>query len=245
MSKQNTRSSGLLLRSFASVLIVGGCMSLFAESSVGQDKGFSIFDSAAKAANDAAPVVAPKEAFTNPLATLPKTQFGTFESGNTKMVGAKPQLNGAKPGGTYAQDGRSMFRQPPPAAPSIDSGKLQPFQSNSLRADNRPQPDIQSKPAPRVATGDFQRTARPLGPTSTNPAKTQLPPPKIAQVAFQDGGGFPPGKLAQGGQSGSAASRFNQSANRFNQTPPSTANRFGGGVAASKSAAGVASQPAA
>lgn len=252
MSKRNTRISRSLSRSFASVLIVSGCLSLFADSSFAQEKGFSIFEPA-KTSVEAPPVVAPKEAFTNPLAKLPKSQFGSFDSSNTTTVSSKPQLNGPKPGGNYAQDGRSMFRQPPVVQanrPSVNnpvsppnSGKLQPFKPNSLRASDRPQPDsvvnTQSKPAP-IVVGDFQQTARPLSPVSSNPAaNAQSTQPKVAQVAFQDGGGFAPTKRGQGE---SSASRFNQStANRFGQSPSSTPNRFAGGAA--KSGPASTSQP--
>ena len=220
MSKHNSRISGSPLRLIATALIVSS-MSLFSESSSAQDKGFSIFESAKTSSE--VPVVAPREAFTNPLVKLPKTQFGTFGNEKTSTVSSKPQLSGSKAEGTYAYDGRNMFSKPPTVKAKQSSGNLQPYTPNSLRAENRIKLDsgteIQSKPAPVV--GDFQKSARPLSPTVTGKAQSKTTAPKIGQVAFQDNA-FPPSNRAQS----------NSTANRFNQ---STGNRFGGGAPASSS----------
>ena len=225
MSKRMSRISGLLLRAVVGGLIVCGGVSFDGKSAFGQDKGYSI-ESAEESTT--APVVAPKDAFTNPNTKLSSSQFGTFDNVKAQALQSKPKLDGSKPEGTYAHDGRSMFRQAPKLG-SLESGKLQPFAPNSLRAEDRPQPDDapdEATKAPPIVVGDFQKSARRL-PTlpknpPTNPTTVQ---PKVAQVTFQDGGGFSQNRP----QGGSTASRFDQSAgSRFGQQSSSNSSRLGG-----------------
>ena len=240
------------------VVAVSLCFSVSAEAQ--DNKGFSIFEpakeaveskvvEATKAIETKPLVVSSKDAFTNPAVTLPKSQFGTF--GNQGSADLKPKLSGAKAIGTYAHDGRGMFKQAP-GQNSVERSKLKPLRSNnSLRsekpqADNDPWAATASAPIvgsglkkntspPPVVVGDFQKTAQRLPPLPQSPKRSlqPTPTPRIAQVAFQEGG-FKP--AAQSGASGSssAASRFGQgAANRFGQGN-STANRFGAGARGSQ-----------
>jgi len=228
MSKRMTRISGLLLRSIAGWLIVCGCVSLNEGTVLGQDKGFSIFEPAEEST---APVVAPKDAFTNPNAKLSPSQFGTFENAKVQSAQVKPKLEGSRPDGTYAHDGRSMFRQAPKPG-SSETGKLQPFAPNSLRVEDRPQPDTApgvASETPPIVVGDFQSSARRLPVLTKNPPQNPAAAkPKIAQVAFQDGGGFDQNRP----QGGSPPSRFGQTTgSRFGQQSSSSnsgPSRFGG-----------------
>ncbi len=234
MSKHHTRNLRSIHTLFAAFIACGSLV-FFADASLAalatQDGGFSIFESAEESVEEvaeaAAPiVVSPKEAFTNPAAKLPKAQFGSFKAASASENA--PKLNGSQAVGTYANDGRSMFKAPPNPN-DTSSRKLQPFASNSLRQNNRPQPDESTSQTPPIVVGDFKNTARRLSAAPQASNASTFTKPKIGQVTFQDGGGFNPSNRPQ---EKTAGSRFGQpSSNRFNQqatSAPST-NRFGSG----------------
>jgi hypothetical protein len=230
MSKHHTRNLYSLHTFFAAMIACGGFV-LFVDTSLAQDGGYSIFEPAEESvevAEEAAPiVVSPKEAFTNPAATLPKAQFGSFK--NTGASENAPKLSGSQAVGTYTNDGRSMFKAPPNTNPD-NSRKLQPFASNTLRGNNRPQQGESASQAPPVVVGDFQNSARRLSAAAPQGSNAKaLTTPKIAQVTYQDGGGFNP---TNGAQEKPTGSRFGQtSPNRFTQQTPSApaTSRFGSG----------------
>jgi len=66
---------------FVFAILWCGSFWLSATIALGQSEGFSIFESPSE---DTAPTVSPQEAFTNPAALLPKTQFGKFDNRNFK-----------------------------------------------------------------------------------------------------------------------------------------------------------------
>ncbi|QEG20850.1 hypothetical protein [Mariniblastus fucicola] len=244
MSKREARISDLLLRSFTAVLACS-CVVLNVGPTLAQDKGFSIFEDAADASSKG-PVVSPQEAFTGPETTLPKSQFGTFGNTTPSTAGSsnvgsngagKPQLNGARAIGTYSQDGRKMFSQPP-SSQSGNVRQLKPFTGNTLRPSDRPEPDEEandSQPAP-IVVGDFPKSTRRLGSAASesateNPAVAQQESKsKVAQVTFQDGGFIPSSRPASTG-----GSRFNPTPeNSFGQTE-TPSNRFGAPAAQARS----------
>jgi hypothetical protein len=221
MSKRTNYSSGISLRGFCTSLFLFFVPVLLVTTPASaQDKGFSIFEKPAEDIASEPVVISAKEAFTNPTVKLPKSQFGSFT--NPKPADSKPQLRGSKAVGTYAHDGRGMFAKAPNEV-SEQAGKLKPFASNSLRSNDRPQPDNDdaeshppvvvsdfpaSKPqvAPPVVVGDFEKSAQRLAPRSKKPETSQkVTNPKIAQVTFQEGG-FKPA----GGSSFNTQNRFDQ-----------------------------------
>ncbi len=225
MSKRMTRISRMLMRTFFGALIACGSMIFSTDISLAQDGGYSVFESAEES-NDAPIVVSPKEAFTNPAATLPKAQFGQLKNTHSSQ---SPQLNGSKPIGPYANDGRNMFKQEP-RADATNSRKLQPFSSNSLRSENRLQSEqtASTLQAPPIVVGDFQESARRL--SSPAPKASDLAASTeadIAQVAYQEGGFTPMNRP----QPDNAASQFGQqpATNQFAQQPTPSTGRFGNG----------------
>ena len=228
MSKSYPRSSqSVLSRVFVIIAMCFGCMLCDSEESLAQEKGYSIFEPAKEV--DADPPVSAKEAFTNPLAKLPSSQFGTF---NDKKSGtAEPKLKGSQAIGTYAHDGRTMFKQSP-GQTSTEEGKLKPFAANTLRASPGPETDsgIENGAAP-IVIGDFSNARRLSGNEAKEAADES---PKVAQVAFQEDAGSRFGQSAAnrfGQPSSSAASRFGQSS----AGQPASENRFGGSASSSQS----------
>lgn len=188
-----------------------------------QSEGFSIFDAPAKelvehAVESVAPTVSPQEAFTNPVAQLPKTQFGSFADSSRANV---PTLQGAKAIGTYARGsaglGESANRL------TTTSSPLSPFTANTLRPSESQQTlttaSVASVPATPVGSEQFPATARPLSaaPMGAAAAQASSEAPRVAQVAFQEGGFNP-----RSGQGSASTNRF-QTGNAPTQPTP---NRF-------------------
>ena len=244
MSKRTNHVSVAVLRRYfiAFSVFCGTALILVVGQMSAQDKGFSTFEGPSEDIESEPVVISAKEAFTNATAKLPKSQFGSF----SKPADSKPQLTGSKAIGTYAHEGPGMFRQPPSEV-SAQAGKLKPFVGNSLRAEDRPQPDNESiakgnspivvadfppkkaQAAPPVVVGDFEKSAQRI-PSLPKPLRSlaKATNPKVAQVAFQDGG--------FGG-----GNRFNP---RASQKPTANQNRFDTGAGQSRLNQGATRQGA-
>ena len=205
----NQKFTVVVRNSFAAVI---SCLflSLTVNDGLAQSEGFSIFEPAPEVDSETkAPTVSPREAFTNPKATLPKSQFGSFGNPNSTN---RPTLQGSRAMGTYA-DARSATSEQTPARVPASQGALKPYAGNSLRPSQQTQAEttpVASVEATPIRSDDFPPSARRLSALSQNRAATETSDetPRVAQVAFQDGGRFSP----QATQGASAANRFSQGA---------------------------------
>jgi len=180
--------------------------SQFGATSFAQDNQFSIFSIEQDRPVAANPIGAPPAtaAFTNPN---PEGVLAAKElSAENVLRAGVPTLTGSKATGTYAHDGRSMFRDPPsttrpalnPIASTqkIDSAPLQ--RSLSPLASHRPAAsqgkwETKQAPVPIADVSDFKRLDMPpiksdlAVETESNSSSGQ-----IAQVAFQSNPISPP-----------------------------------------------------
>ena len=173
--------------------------SQFAAASFAQDNQFSIFSVEQDRPAAANPIGAPPAtaAFTNPN---PEGVLTAKElSADNVLRAGVPTLTGSKATGTYAHDGRSMFRDPPSTArpalnpiastQKIDSAPLQrslsPLASRSPAA-SQGKWETKQSPVPIADVSDFKRLDMPAiksdlaVETESNSSSGQ-----IAQVAFQ------------------------------------------------------------
>ena len=214
--------SAIAVRPFLLALLSSAALLISVNDASAQSEGFSIFDAPAEEviekAVETVAAVSPQEAFTNPTAKLPKSQFGSYADPTGLRT---PTMEGAKAIGTYAHQSKSLGQSLPHIT---TNGGLKPFAANSLRPNQDSPSETANATASAAATpiriDDFPPSARRLSAAPADAATSQNPldAPKVAQVAFQDGGGF-----------SSRASQGTTPPNRFQartRQPTAKSNRF-------------------